>query len=623
MSERKKVVVIGLDSWTATLVERLADEGALPNIKRLMDRGSYGRLAPFWPCATGNNWASLITGASPAIHQCDFRVWLPGRRLDEPQLGFPSHFCKAEQLWQAASRENLASVIFDYPQSYPVNAEHVIHVGEDGCPDNSLREVFFPWGYATSPKHRRWHEVMSKIELRAPQGWVNMPPSGDNFLEAPLELQPGVRSERPARDRLYMLLEKDSGGQFDRASLFTSAKDYSRPLGKARPGRWTDWMSATVQTTVEPVEVAFRARLMHLDPAGRDVHLYLSQGYPVSGFTSPAELSKELVDVCGPYHHHGHTQEWVFFGACDLATQLEQAEAQATWFQRAVPHVLRNYEWDLLAMKWHDTDTFQHTAFHMIDPVHPLFDPAREAEGWGYFRKVYGLGDELVGAILEEVGDQAVVAIVSDHGQIANTYSPDINRVLEEEGLLATTENGKLDLPRCKAVSTTTGVHINLKGRYEGGVVEPGEQYQTLRRKVLEVLRELKHPHTGEPAFHLVAYTEDLASMGIGGPQMGDILYMLNPIVPNRRYSEEEYEQLVMSGMWLSSRGTHGSHLPSQTFSLGGIEGIGILAGPGVRPGRRARPAWPNAIAPTLCHLSGLPMPRDADGAIIWEAIEA
>ena len=122
-------------------------------------------------------------------------------------------------------------------------------------------------------------------------------------------------------------------------------------------------------------------------------------------------------------------------------------------------------------------------------------------------------------------------------------------------------------------------------------------------------------------AFHLVAYREDVAFLGINGPQIGDIVYMLNPIVPNRSYSEQEYERLVMSGMWLTSRGTHGSHLPSQQFSLGGIEGICILAGPGVRSGQRLHPTWTNSVAPTLSHLAGWPVPRDADGAIIHEAV--
>jgi hypothetical protein len=109
--------------------------------------------------------------------------------------------------------------------------------------------------------------------------------------------------------------------------------------------------------------------------------------------------------------------------------------------------------------------------------------------------------------------------------------------------------------------------------------------------------------------------------MGLDGPQIGDIVYMLNPVVPNRSYTVEEYEQLVMPGMWLTSRGTHGTHLPSQRFSVGGIEGIGLLAGPGVRPGDRAQPNWTNAITPTLCSLAGWPLPRDADGAVIRGAI--
>lgn len=619
--KRRKILLIGLDAWSAPVVERLVAEGALPNIKRLVERGSYGRLAPFWPCATGNNWASIITGASPAIHQCDFKVWLPGRRLDEPQLGFPSSFCKAEQLWQVASREGLTSVIFDYPQSYPVNAERVVHVGEDGCPDNSVREVFRPWGYATHPTSRRWAEVISKIELRQPTGWKNLPGSASDFLEATLELQPGVRSQRPVRDNLYALLEKGESGQFAQVSLFTAEKNCARLLGKAQPGQWTGWIYATVQTSHGLVEVAFQAKLMHLDPTGQDVHLYLSQGYPASGFTHPAELSEELVRACGPYHHVGHTQEWVFFGASDLATHLDEVTYHGTWFREAACYVLGHYDWDLLALKWHDTDTFQHCAFHMIDPVHPLFDPACEAEGWEYFRQVYGLGDQLVGALVEQAGEEAIVAVVSDHGQIANTYFPDMSDALAEAGLCAWTAGGKLDLPRCKVVFAPTGIHVNLKGRYEGGIVEPGAEYEAVRQQALDLLKNWRHPHTGELAFHLVAYKEDLAFMGLDGPQIGDIVYMVNPIVPNRSYTVEEYEQLVMAGMWLTSRGTHGPNLPSQRFSVGGIEGICILAGPGVRPGHRPHPTWTNSVAPTLCRLAGWPLPRDADGAVIREAM--
>ena len=623
-SKPRKILLIGLDAWAARIFERLEAEGALPNIRRLMDRGSYGRLAPFWPCATGNNWTSIITGASPAIHQCDFQLWLPGRRLDEPQWGFPSQFCKAEQLWHVASREGLTSVIIDYPQSYPVNAERVIHVGEDGHPDISLRAIFRPWAYATSPSHSKWAQVMSKIKLRRPEGWKNLTPSLEDCLEATLELQPGERSQKPITDRLYALLEKDSTGQYAQVSLFTSDKDYNQLLGRTQPGQWTDWIISTFETTHGPIKVGFRAKLLRLDPNGPDVHLFITQGYPVDDFTRPVELSKELFEACGPYQHVAHTQEYVFYGASDVPTHLEETDYHGTWCCKAACHLMKNHNWDLLALKWHDTDIFQHLAFNMIDPVHPLFDPAQEATGWEYFRQVYGLGDQMVGALVEQAGDDVVVAVVSDHGQIANTYFPDLHGSdgpLVQAGLCSWTEDGKIDLANSKVVATGTGIHVNLKGKYEGGIIEAGEEYETVRHQALALLKDWKHPHTDEPAFHLVAYKEDLSFMGLDGPQIGDIVFMVNPTVPNRSYTVDEYERLVISGMWLTSRGTHGPNLPSQQFSVGGIEGICILAGPGVRPGRRSQPTWTNSVAPTLSRLAGLPIPRDADGVEIREAI--
>lgn len=47
-----------------------------------------------------------------------------------------------------------------------------------------------------------------------------------------------------------------------------------------------------------------------------------------------------------------------------------------------------------------------------------------------------------------------------------------------------------------------------------------------------------------------------------------------------------------------------------------------VLHGPGVRAGyRRPRGAMLSAVAPTLCELIGLPVPRDADGPLPWDAV--
>ena len=45
-----------------------------------------------------------------------------------------------------------------------------------------------------------------------------------------------------------------------------------------------------------------------------------------------------------------------------------------------------------------------------------------------------------------------------------------------------------------------------------------------------------------------------------------------------------------------------------------------ILAGPGLRRGyRRPKPTRITSVAPTLATALGIPVPRDADGTVLWE----
>jgi len=565
-SKAKKLVIVGLDAFSPAIVERLIARGELPTLAKFMQQGCYSRATPFWTCDTGGNWASIATGASPAVHGCHFHIHLPGQPLDQPVLGFPSHYCQAELLWQTAARVGMDSVVFDYPHSYPVNAERMIHVGEDGCPDNSLRELSHGQGYVNRPLSGHEPEVLTEVKIQPAIGWQNLPASNQP-REVVLPLVPGPRSERVTTGEIFALMEKSSPGSgYDRVSFCTS-RDYETKLGEAQAGQWTPWMQAAFPTNEGPVEAAFRAKVLHMTPDGAAIHILLTQTYPTAGFTEPASLSEELIAHCGPYHYQAHTQEWVFFGASDIETTLEEIEYHVQWYEKAAEYVLNKYDWDLFMMKWHDPDTFQHICWNMIDPVHPLYDQAHEEEGWELFRRVYGMGDRLVHAIEQIVGEDTIIAVVSDHGQFANTYSPDFRKALVESGLTAYDEDGNIDWSKTKAYFDNDGVWVNLQGREPTGIVQPGEEYEQVRDAAIKLLQDVKHPETGQHAFNLVCRKEDAAFMGVGGDRAPDVVFALQPIDIGRRYTLDEYEQMCSKGMWRFSRGTHGTQLPSTRFS--------------------------------------------------------
>jgi arylsulfatase A-like enzyme len=56
---------------------------------------------------------------------------------------------------------------------------------------------------------------------------------------------------------------------------------------------------------------------------------------------------------------------------------------------------------------------------------------------------------------------------------------------------------------------------------------------------------------------------------------------------------------------------------------MGSMKGLLIMAGPGIKKGfSLKRTVWLTDIVPTLCCLLDLPVPRDTEGAIIYQAFE-
>ena len=68
MRKEPKVVVIGLDAATWTLIEPWMAEGSLPNLARLMQGGANGSLQSVLPPITPPAWTSFMTGKQPGKH---------------------------------------------------------------------------------------------------------------------------------------------------------------------------------------------------------------------------------------------------------------------------------------------------------------------------------------------------------------------------------------------------------------------------------------------------------------------------------------------------------------------------------------------------------------------------
>jgi len=631
----RRVVLLGIDSVALDWLETFVRRGVMPAVERLIARGTLSPMTSFYPVDTGTNWASIATGASPMVHGCNMSMHLPGDPLDRHVRSFPSGYLRAEPLWLTAQRAGRTAVIFDFPHSYPFQmADRLLHIGEDGRPDNALRALQEVRAYVTHlpPRHtpqlqqmQRQHMLLIQLApagSAGDQGWRNLPSEQEQagdlpLLAAELPVVPGAQSRYRQVASLWALVWPEAAG-YMRVSVHAE-RDAAQPLATVRLGERSGWIRHTFQTDQGPVPAAFQVKLLRLAPDGSELHLYLTEIYPTTDFAYPPDLAAELLRVAGPFIAQPSRQQVVLGGASDIMTYFEEQLAQGAWYERALRHVLSTRAWDLCMLKWHSLDWTNHLFAFATEPRHPLYDPHREAEAWHLWDQLFAQADRLVAVACEVAGPDAVVALVSDHGSEAvppglSGYA-DLNSLLERAGWLVR-EGGRIVWERTRAYAAGYYVWLNLRGRDPDGIIEPGAPFRQERERLIELLLTARHPETGAPLLRTVWPIEEAAPLGIGGDRVGDIF-----VQPWRSAAavEEQYRRARAEaadgrfGSWDWPAVNSGNHHP-HTFL--------VLAGPGVRAGyRRPRAAMLNAVAPTLALLAGLPAPAQADGPVLWDAL--
>src|SRR4051794_12898771 len=83
MQSQQKVLIIGLDGATWTVLNPWIEDGSLPNLARLRARGCWGELFSTIPALTAPAWSTFLTGKNPGKHGVFHFVALD----DDPDVG--------------------------------------------------------------------------------------------------------------------------------------------------------------------------------------------------------------------------------------------------------------------------------------------------------------------------------------------------------------------------------------------------------------------------------------------------------------------------------------------------------------------------------------------------------
>lgn len=117
MSNDRKVLVIGLDCATPQLV---FDQwkGKLPNLKKLIDGGSYGPLESTIPPITVPAWMSMMTSKDPGT--LGFYGFRNRKNYSYDEMFFAtSTAVKEKTVWDLLSEEGKKSIVVGVPPAYP------------------------------------------------------------------------------------------------------------------------------------------------------------------------------------------------------------------------------------------------------------------------------------------------------------------------------------------------------------------------------------------------------------------------------------------------------------------------------------------------------------------------
>jgi predicted AlkP superfamily phosphohydrolase/phosphomutase len=374
-------------------------------------------------------------------------------------------------------------------------------------------------------------------------------------------------------------------------------------------------------------------------------------------FTSPESLIEEIEGKFGPYELY--ITEVYTKGNVDKI--LDQLFTELEYKTKVNRYLMEQYSWDVFATHYWGTDRFQHELWHLLDETHPFFDRKEHDANIGRAHEYWHAVDSTLGELLDSVDEDATVYMGSDHGFGPIKKFLCFNVWLIEEGLLVLKRDamtlfkrglfklgltpdlayrsamkmglahlrlsvgvtnrstlmklanammlslGDVDWSRTVAFSKGNygQIFINLRGRDTNGIVEPGAEYDSVMRRIIDKLRGLVDPETRQTLIGPIWRREDLYT-GSHSDQSPDIQFLPSDMANKPLGTLDLTSNKFITPVYGNS-GDHRMH------------GIMLGRGPELRSGARVEGARIIDYAPTILHSFGAEVPSDMDGRVLEE----
>lgn len=508
----KRAVILGFDGMDPELTERFIQEGRLPNLKRLRDQGSFRKLQTTYPAISPVAWSTFMTGVNPGKHNIydflarDLSNYLPF--LSSAEIRGPKHSLRIGKytiplggprirgmrrgipFWHWLGNSGIFCSVIRVPVTFPPEKFPGVLLSGMCVPDlkgsqgtfclctTRKSDAGFREGGVRVPIER--HDLVYRSYVPGPDD----PNGHGGELRAAFEVVADKKDKQQARFTVGSERFTLKVGEY---SDWIPVK-FSAGLGLNAHGicrfylkEWTP----EVEVYVTPVNI---------DPSRPDL--------PIS---HPAAYSIYLAKLLGPYATLGLAEDtWALNEeVLDDQAFLAQCYANHEDRERMLFDSLEKTQHGLCACVFDTTDRVQHMFWRYLEPDHPAArDVPRDQRG-EVIQELYSRMDALVGRVMNEIGDEALLMVISDHGFKSFARCVNLNAWLLENGYLALkpgkTESGDwfedVDWARTRAYTMgLNGLYLNIKGRERDGIVEEGAETERLKEELRRKLDGLKDP---------------------------------------------------------------------------------------------------------------------------------
>lgn len=574
-------------------IYKWASEGKLPNIKRLMDMGTYGYSKPTFPSHTPINFATLLTGSYPAVHGIDDG---PMRAIGQPLNkvavpGFRSTARKVPAIWKTLEDADMKVGILSVPGSTPPEIEKgVVLRGRWGGWGADFFALNFESKGNLSQRIKQGlatrlfffgAQLTQYNDALPASGWKNVPQSYTPPLETTL-----MGWGTPVYAYIYDSTN-DQIANYDKVSF---SNDRNIIFGDLKQGEWSDWTPITLKWKVEekeiPVNSEVRATVIKLGPGNfyRVRLFYNNLNQHIAFPPESADLMKKgagpMMDFVDNFPFQlGYYPE-------DRLTFFQEAMMTFDWHTKAVASMVHQFTPNVIIHDIYTPNQMLTAPWWMgyVDQKSDLYKTATQEQknqAQNEVFEMYKRIDDIIGEILKVSGKNTYIVFSSDHGNIPLNKYVNLNNLFAQKGWLKFSidpETGEpiIDWENSKVVFLKfASVYINpngLGGNYERA---SGAEYESLRNEVKSTLLALTDDKGVNPVANITNWEDTKYELNLDPDRVGDLI-LAN--YPGYGWSEDMSYDYV-----LFSKSKESGYKQAVDPNIPGMWAPFMIAGPGIK----------------------------------------